>query len=64
MTKQQEYSDYKSVWQNKPGDVLKIELKQVEKWGPTLDKYVQKDSLKSNDKRMILNSILKDRSEK
>lgn len=63
MSKQKNYNDYQSVWRNKPSDILKIELKQVLRWAETLDKYAQKDHLKSIDKLDILNGLLTERGE-
>lgn len=63
MSKQKNYNDYQSLWRNKPSEILKIELKQVLSWAETLDKYAQKDHLKSNDKIDILNGLLLERGE-
>lgn len=63
MNKQHNYNDYQSAWRNKDSELIRLEINQVKRWASTLDKYAQKESLKSGDKLDILNGILKERGE-
>lgn len=57
------YSEYKSVYECKLTDVIKIEIKNIKKWAPTTDKYCTKNQLTSGYKIQALEEILEERGE-
>lgn len=59
MTKQRNYNDYKSVWENKDPELIRLEIKNVKAWASKLDKYRNKDDLTSGEKIDLLEALLK-----
>lgn len=59
MTKQRNYNDYKSVWENKSPELIRLEIKNIKAWASKLDKYRKKDDLTSGEKIDILEGLLK-----
>jgi hypothetical protein len=52
---------FKSVWQNRASEVIKIEIDLIKSWGTLQDKWRKHDDLTSGEKLDILNGILEER---
>jgi hypothetical protein len=57
----QAYQDYKSIWRNKPRQVVEAEIHVIEVWAHEIDKYLHREALKSEQKLEILNGLLGER---
>jgi hypothetical protein len=57
----QAYQDYKSIWRNKTTGAIEAEIHVIENWSHEIDKYLHRESLKSEQKLEILNGLLGER---
>ena len=52
---------FKSVWQHRTSEVIRIEIDLIKSWGTLQDKYRRADELASGEKLDILSGILDER---
>ena len=55
------YQDYRSIWRNKPRQVIEAEIHVIEVWAHEIDKYLHREALKSEQKLEILKGLLGER---
>lgn len=53
-----EKEDYLSIWRDKPHEAIRHEIHVISELSSHLDKYINKDKLKSSDKIEMLKGVL------